>query len=317
LSSALAGVALHRYPDARATELLQALSRWSGAPAGALVAGTGSDELLGLLFDAWGEPGVGRERPVAVIPAPSFVMYRRRALLRGWDVVEVPLGADFELDAGALWDACERWSPNLVFLASPNNPTGRPVPPAAVLGACARTPHGLVVLDEAYGDFSGAPRLPRPSPDNLVRVGTLSKVGLAALRVGWAEAAPHVHAALEAVRAPFNVAGPSQVAAAAVLNGLSVELRAHVQDCVARRDLLAEALASEGCARVTPSEANFLWVQPVQPAAAVHAGLLARGIRVAHLPGAATGGCLRVTVGTARENAALLEAWRACAIRPA
>jgi histidinol-phosphate/aromatic aminotransferase/cobyric acid decarboxylase-like protein len=174
-----------------------------------------------------------------------------------------------------------------------------------------------VVLDEAYGDFSRAPRLPRPAPDNLVRVGTLSKVGLAALRVGWAEAAPHVHAALEAVRAPFNVAGPSQAAAVAVLDAFSSELRAHVEACISRREELAHALESGCGARVTPSEANFLWVQPARPAESVHAALLARGIRVAHLPGAVTGGWLRVTVGTALENAALLEAWRACATRPA
>ncbi len=317
LAQAFSGLPLHRYPDARATELLQAISRWSGAPPDALVAGAGSDELLGLLFEAWGEPPRGRDRPVVIIPTPSFVMYRRRALLHGWEVVELPLGPGFELDAEALWEACERWNPNLVFLASPNNPTGRPVPGGTVLGACARVPHGLVVLDEAYADYCRAPRLSRPGPDNLVRVGTLSKVGLAALRVGWAEAAPHVLSALEAVRAPFNVAGPSQLAAVAVLDALSPQLRAHVEACVVRRESLAGALAGEGGARVTPSEANFLWVRPARAAGAVHRELLARGVQVAHIPGSTTGDWLRVTVGTGAENTVLMEAWRACATRPA
>ena len=317
VAAALADVELHRYPDARATALRHALSRWSGAPADTLVTGAGSDELLGLLFDAWGEPPAGCSRPVAVLPSPSFLMYRRRALLKGWDVVEVPLGAEFQLDTAALWDACERFNPNLVLLASPNNPTGRPVDGNAVLGACARARHGLVVLDEAYADYGRAPRLPRPGPDNLVRVGTLSKVGLASLRVGWAEAPPQVLSALEALRAPFNVAGPSQAVAVAVLDSLATPLRAHVAQCVERRDRLAAWLGAEGHARVTPSEANFLWVQPAHPAEEVHAALLARGIRVAHLPGPATGGWLRVTVGTAHEHAALQQAWLACAIPPA
>ena len=273
--------------------------------------GAGSDEVLSLLTEAWCAAAPGAVRPVALVPSPSFVMFRRRPLLRGWDVVEVPLREDWEVDGPALLEACERHRPNLVFLASPNNPTGRPVAPGVVMDACACTAaHGLVVLDEAYSAYSRAAYPGRPGPDNLVRVGTLSKVGLAALRVGWAEAAPHVVSALEAVRAPFSVASASQLAAAAVLQDAGELLRAHARGCAAERDALAARLEALGV-RVTASEANFLWVRPRAEAEAVQARLVERGVRVWRQPGPETGGWLRVTVGTAAENAQLMEAWAA------
>jgi len=299
-----------RYPPSDAWGLREALAGWLSVSPSALVVGAGSDEVLSLLTEAWCAPAPGASRPVAVVPAPSFVMFRRRPLLRGWDVVEVPLQGDWEVDATALLEACDRHRPNLVFLASPNNPTGRPVPPELVLAACARTRHGLVVLDEAYAAYSRAGTPARPGPDNLVRVGTLSKVGLAALRVGWAEAAPHVVTALEAVRAPFSVAAASQLAASAVLKEAGALLLEHVRGCAEERERLAHRLAALGT-RVTPSEANFLWVRPRRDAESVHARLLERGVRVWRQPGPVTGGWLRVTVGTAGENLQLLEAWAA------
>lgn len=308
LARGLQSLEVSRYPPSDTGELREALAGWLSVESAAVVVGAGSDEILSLLTEAWCAPPPGGEKPVALMPSPSFVMFRRRPLLRGWDVVEVPLREDWEVDAAALLEACDRHRPNLVFLASPNNPTGRPVPPGVVLSACARAPHGLVVLDEAYAAFSRAGTPARPGPDNLVRVGTLSKVGLAALRVGWAEAAPHVVTALDAVRAPFSVAAASQKAAAAVLREAGAVLRDHARACAEEREQLARRLEALGT-RVTPSEANFLWVCPRSGAESVHARLLGQGVRVWRQPGPVTGGWLRVTVGTAAENALLLEAW--------
>lgn len=303
-------VALERYPDARAAVLRDSLGRWTGASPSDLVVGTGSDELIALLFEAWSRPPEGAAKPVVLLPAPTFVMYRVNAVIRGWDVVEVPAGPDWRLDLPAMLEACERHRPNLVFLATPNNPTGQCVSPAEVDAIARACPWGLVVVDEAYLAFSSAPRAAR-SRDNIVRMGTVSKIGLAALRLGWIEAAAEVATAVDVARAPFNTSATSQAVVAALLDEGGSIIREHCAHVASERARVAAALSSIGGVKVHPSEANFLWVEPRQSCASVWESLVSKGVLVrsfASHPGRIASG-LRVSIGSRAASDALLEAW--------
>jgi histidinol-phosphate aminotransferase len=308
---ALDAVALERYPDARARALKSSLARFVGGEEASLVVGTGSDELIALLFEAWSRPAPGAERPVLVIPSPTFVMYRLNAQLRGWDVVEVPSLPDWRPDVPALLEACARHRPNLVFLATPNNPTGLCLAPRDCEAIARAAPHGLVVADEAYVAFSSAPRVRAMAAPNLVRMGTLSKIGLAALRVGWVEAAPDVVHALDSARAPFNTSGVSQAIAAAVLERGAEAIRGHCAAVVAERSRVAARMATVGGAEVHAGEANFLWVVPERAPGEAWQALVDQGVLVRAFTsyGGAVARGLRVSVGAREANDALLEAW--------
>lgn len=304
-------LSLERYPDPRALRLKAAISKWSGASAERLVVGTGSDELISLLFRAWNRPPEGMFRPVVVMPTPTFVMYRMQAIVHGWEVVEVPTNERFETDVPALLDACRLRRPNLVFLATPNNPTGRCLSPADLESISYASPWGLVVVDEAYAPFSKAPRLASLAMPNLVRMETLSKVGLAALRIGWLEAHERVTSALDVVRAPFNTSAIGQAIASVLLERAADEIRHHCAKVVAERTRVFAELTRIGHARVHPSEANFLWVEPERPADEVRQALAHRGIVVRGFPGqpGAVSRGLRISIGSADANRALVDAW--------
>jgi histidinol-phosphate aminotransferase len=308
---ALDEVALERYPDARARALKASLARFTGAAAESLVVGTGSDELIALLFETWNRPAPGAGRPVLVVPSPTFVMYRINAQLRGWDVVEVPSRPDWRPDVPALLEACERHRPNLVFLATPNNPTGLCLAPAEIEAIARAAPHGLVVADEAYVAFSAAPRVGARAAPNLLRMGTLSKIGLAALRVGWVEAGPDVVHALDSARAPFNTSAVSQAIAAAVLERGEGAIRAHCAAVVSERARVAARMAAVGGAAVHAGEANFLWVVPERAPGAVWQALVDKGVLVRAFTsyGGEVARGLRVSVGSREANDALLAAW--------
>lgn len=308
---ALDTVALERYPDARARALKSSLARFIGAAEESLVVGTGSDELISLLFETWNRPAPGAERPVLVIPSPTFVMYRINAQLRGWDVVEVPSLPDWRADVPALVAACERHRPNLVFLATPNNPTGLCLTPEEIEAIARATPHGLVIADEAYVAFSAAPRVRALSRPNLLRMGTLSKIGLAALRVGWVEGPHDIVFALDSARAPFNTSAVSQAIAAAVLEKGAGAIRQHCEQVIEERTRVAERLASIGGAKVYSGDANFLWVVPERAPGEVWQALVDRGVLVRAFTsyGGAVARGLRVSIGARASNDALLEAW--------
>jgi histidinol-phosphate aminotransferase len=318
LARALERVSHTRYPDACATALRSALATWLGSSADRFVLGAGSDEIIAMLITAFSRPREGRAKPVVLIPTPTFVMYRATALLHGFEVVEVPLDAGFALDEAAMARAIAEHEPNLVFLASPNNPTGAAIDPGVLLRLAAAAPASVVVLDEAYGPFSSR-RLARSEaePENLVRMGTLSKIGLAALRVGWLEAAPAVARVVDVVRLPFNTSATSQALALAALEEHGALLGQIACKLVAERERVAAALREGGGVRVHTSDANFLWIEVPGGAAEVWSALVAEGVLVRSFAG--KGGrldhCLRVTIGDSEANDAFLAAWAKVRVR--
>ena len=301
----LAGVAVNRYPDPTAAELKHALRDAMGIPSDLeLVLGNGSDEILQIISLALARPGAS-----VVAPEPSFVMYRMGAIVAGLRYVGVPLRADFSLDTAALQAAIARENPAITWIAYPNNPTGNLFAREAILAAARASP-GLVVVDEAYYPFSGGASLLEDVPHvpNLVLVRTVSKLGLAGLRVGVAIGSPEWMEQLEKLRPPYNVNSLSMCAAKFLLGKgdvLDAQTRAIVRD---RGALEASLDAIPGVTRF-PSAANFVLVR-VPDGPGTYEALRRRGIlvRTFHGSHALLANCLRLTVGTAPENARLLEA---------
>ena len=304
IAATVAEAAVNRYPEGAGERVKQALARALPVPAGAaIVLGNGSDELIQIVTAAIARPGA-----TVLAPDPTFVMYRIYAMHSGVRYVPVPLRPDFSLDDAAFAAAIARERPSLVWLATPNNPTGRALPLASIERILAAAP-GLVVVDEAYADFAGATLLPRVLEfPNLVVLRTLSKIGLAGARLGYAVAHPAWIAELDKVRSPYNVNALTQAAVPVVLGAADV-LEAQVARIRAERSRLAAALAALPGVQVTPSDANFVLVR-VPDAPAAQARLRAAGILVKNLHGGhpLTANCLRITVGTPPENDALIAA---------
>ena len=304
LAAALAAVPLNRYPEGAGDAVKAALVRALPLPEGAaLVLGNGSDELIQVITAAIARPGA-----CVLAPDPTFVMYRIYAMQAHVRYASVPLKADFTLDVEAFVAEIARERPALVWLASPNNPPGRAIPAAAIERVLAAAP-GLVVVDEAYADFAGTTLVPRVLEfPNLVVMRTLSKVGLAGARLGYAVGHPAWIGELDKVRSPYNVNALTQAVVPVVL-GAADALAAQAAAIRAERGRLATALAAMPGFTVSPSDANFLLVR-VPDAPAVASGLRTAGILVKNLHGGhpLTANFLRITVGTPAENDALLAA---------
>ncbi|HUP97923.1 MAG TPA: histidinol-phosphate transaminase [Usitatibacter sp.] len=301
----LAQVAVNRYPDPAYGALKQRLREAMGIDSSlGLVLGNGSDEVIQMLSLLLARPGA-----VALSVEPSFVMYRVSAMAAGMRYIAVPLRADYTLDEEALLQAIATHRPALVWLAYPNNPTGNLFPRDAVLRVVAAAT-GLVVVDEAYFPFSGGATLRDEvgRHPNLLLVRTVSKLGLAGLRLGLAAGPPEWIDQLEKVRPPYNV-NVLTAAAAEFLLGHRGVLEDQARAIVAERLRLEHGLDGLPGVQRFPSAANFILVRVPD---AVHAfeGLKARGILVKTLNGShpLLAHCLRLTVGTSDENAKLLEA---------
>jgi histidinol-phosphate aminotransferase len=304
LDAALARVPVNRYPDGAADAARSALAHALGIAQGqGVLLGNGSDELIQIITSALARPGAAM-----LAPEPSFVMYRMNALFAGMRFVGVPLATDFGLDRAATLAAIERERPALVFLAYPNNPTGNLFAASdieAVLGAT----RGLVVVDEAYYAFADASFLPRVSEfANLLVLRTLSKVGMAGIRLGYAVAAPAWIAELNKLRQPYNVNALTQAAVVALLADTAWIAEQAAAIRAARGRLEAELGRLPG-ATVFPTRTNFVVIR-VADANGVFEGLKARRILVKNLHGwhPLLANCLRITVGTPRENDLLLGA---------
>jgi len=309
---AVSKLSLERYPDPRATRLKEAIAKRTGARACDLLVGSGSDEVIALLLTALARPRERNPQPVMLTPTPTFVMYRVSARGHGHKPVEVPLDASWDLDAPMMKRAIEMMRPNVVFIASPNNPTGNVMSPDRVRAVIEAAPSALVVVDEAYVDYApSSVRAWRAELPNLGILRTVSKIGLAALRVGWLEADAELIAELDKVRQPFNVSATSQAAAAAVLEEAWDDVQADVKRVVAARDALGKALTELGLV-VTPSGANFVWAKTPGPAEEVFGKLVAQGVLVRsfHASGGRLVSQLRITIGTDDENSALLDAMK-------
>lgn len=303
---ALAAEPVNRYPDPAAGEVADRLRRVFGVPEAAdLLLGNGSDEILQILIHAVAERG-----RTVVAPEPGFAMYRLLAEAAGMEFVGVPLGEDFRLDREALITAIAEHEPTLVFLAWPNNPTGNLFEPEAVEAALTAAP-GLVVVDEAYHAFARESFLPRvvDHPD-LIVLRTLSKAGLAGLRLGFAVGHPEWLAELDKIRLPYNINRLTQATARFALDHWDA-FEAQATAIRDERERLHAALAERPGLAVWPSAANFLLFRaPEGQGRALFEGIRERGVLIKDLSGAggALTDCLRVTVGTPKENAAFLEA---------
>ncbi len=301
VARAIASTRMERYPDPRADRLREAIAKRTGARPVDLLLGTGSDEVISLVVNALARPRERAPQAVILSPTPTFVMYRITARAHGQKPVEVPLDASWDLDVATTRRAIEMMAPNVVFLATPNNPTGNRMSEDRVAAVIANASSSFVVLDEAYVDFAGASlRTMREGNPHVGVLRTLSKVGLAALRVGWLEADEALVREIDKARQPFNVSATSQMAAAAVLEDAWDALQAEVERVVGARDELAAALSGLDGFTVTPSAANFLWVRTPGAAEAVFDHLVADGILVRsfHKSGGRMASQLRITIGT-------------------
>lgn len=303
---------LGRYPDAVAERLRQTLATRLGLSARQLLIGTGSDEVIALLLTALCKPRGKAHEAAVVTVTPTFVMYRMSARARGQTVVEVPLDPSWDLDAEAVGQAIERSDPNLVFIASPNNPTSNVMSQDRVeyIVAKAEKSGALVVLDEAYAAYCGANYRPWiASKPNVAVLGTLSKIGLAALRVGWLAGNEELVREIDKVRQPYNLPTLSQAIATTALTEFDHEMNAMVQQVCGERVRLSAELESLGYG-VTKSDANFLWVKTAGLAERVFEQLKTKGVLVRsfHQRGGRLGSQLRITIGSIEENNTLLEA---------
>jgi len=303
LGEVLARVDLNRYPDPSAPKLRELLARKMAVPAGMeLLLGNGSDDLIQVLSLA-----LARRGAAVMFPAPTFVMYSMNAVFSGMRAVPVPLREDFSFDAGAFIERMRAEKPALVFLAYPNNPTGVLYPEKDVLEVIRACP-GLVVVDEAYHAFAGKSFMPRlPEFPNLLVLRTVSKLGLAGIRLGYLAGRPEWIAQFNKVRQVYNVNVLTHAAALFVLERLEVLEEQAALIRKDREELKKELVGLKGM-QVFPSAANFFLVR-VPDADRTYEALRRQGVLVRNLhPGIRN--CLRITVGTPDENRILLTALR-------
>lgn len=303
ISSAASTIALNRYPDSAAVELKQALRKTTGVPAHAeILIGNGSDELIQIV-------ALALARPNAVLMGvePSFVMYQRVAVYAGMRYVGVPLREDFSLDPESVLAAIEQNRPAVLFLAYPNNPTGNLFARSAMLGVVKQNA-GLTVVDEAYYPFARETFMDDlEAHPNLLVMRTLSKLGLAGLRLGFMAGAREWLMQFEKIRLPYNVSTFTQAAAPAVLLEPEI-LESQAKTIREERDSMSRKLRARGV-EVFDSKANFLLLK-VRRADEVFSSLKARGVLIKNLNRShpMLRDCLRVTIGTADENRKFLAA---------
>jgi histidinol-phosphate aminotransferase len=304
LSGLLEHAELNRYPDPGAARLKTRLRAALGVPAGAeLLLGNGSDEIIQMLVMATARPGA-----TVMSVDPTFVMFRMIATFCGVRYVGVPLAEGYALDAARMLESIKAEAPAVIFLAYPNNPTGNLFDEAAVEAVITAAP-GLVVVDEAYHAFAGKSFLGRLGEfPNLLVMRTLSKSGLAGLRLGLLAGAPAWLKELDKVRLPYNVNVLTQLITERVLEHQAV-LDEQAAAIRAERSRLRAALSAMRGVDTYPSDANFILFR-IAHAARVHQALTERGILVKNLHGShpRLAGCLRVTVGAPDENTRFLAA---------
>jgi histidinol-phosphate aminotransferase len=306
LRAEIGAIPFHRYPDRSAMALRAAIGELHGVGPEQVFAANGSNEVLQSLCLAYGGAG----RTVAVFE-PTYALHSHIARITGTAVAEGERHADFTLDLAEVDRVLSGTQPVLTFLCSPNNPTGRVDGREVVEAVLARAP-GLVVVDEAYGQFSAWSALALTGRDRpLVVTRTFSKTwSLAAARLGYFVGPPEVVAACESVVLPYHLDAMKQVAGRLAVR-FTADMEARVAMLVEERGRLAAGLA-ELPVETWPSGANFILFRPLgRDGNEVHAGLLQRSVLVRNCASwPRLEGCLRVTVGTASENDAFLGALR-------
>ncbi len=310
LGERLGAAALNRYPVPSYAALKASICRHMGVPAGfEVILGNGSDELISIVSVACAKPGAK-----VLAPIPGFVMYAMSAQFAGLEFIGVPLKADLSLDLDAMLAAVRTHRPAITYLAYPNNPTGNLFDLDAMLAIIREVGDtGIVVVDEAYQPFAGTSFMERlPEYPNVVVMRTVSKLGLAGIRLGYMSAAPELLAEFDKVRPPYNVNVLTEVTAAFVLDHATV-LDAQAAAICAEREKLSAALAAMPGVTVFPSAANFILLRVSQPGLTgtvvferlLQAKVLVKNVGKMH---ALLDNCLRVTVSTPEENATFLAA---------
>jgi histidinol-phosphate aminotransferase len=315
LGERLGKVAINRYPGNRIDDLKQAIAQHAGLPAGqSLMLGNGSDELISLLSMACQLPGAS-----VLAPEPGFVMYAMSAKLQGLNYIPVSLRDDFELDESAMSEAIGKHQPALVYLAYPNNPTANVWDPEVMRRLIAQVSAygGWVALDEAYQPFSSATWLDEIQRDpaanaQVLLMRTLSKLGLAGVRIGYMVGRAEVINHLDKIRPPYNVSVLNAECALFALEHRS-EFERQALAIRSERERLTQALAALPGVTPYPSQANMLLARfsgDEQVATRVFEALKERRVLVKNVSKMhpVLHHCLRLTVGTPAENDQLLKA---------
>jgi len=310
LGERLGRVAINRYPTQCAADVMAALTSYVKPPPGTrLMLGNGSDELISLLALACDVPG-----NTILAPLPGFVMYEMSAKLQGLGFVGVPLTAGFELDEAAMLAAIERHRPAITYLAYPNNPTANLFDERIVerIVAAVGAQDGLVVFDEAYQPFSSRTWMQRMREhEHVLVMRTLSKFGLAGVRLGYLAGAAALIDEIDKVRPPYNVSVLNAEATLFALEHADEYARQAAILCE-ERGRLQKALAAMPGVTPFPSEANMILVR-VPDSARCFEGMKQRGVLVKHIAGLhpLLANCLRLTVGTPEENTLMIDALKA------
>ncbi len=305
LGTMLSMTNINRYPNPRSTSVIAKIRKCFAIPDSCgMILGNGSDELIQIILMATMRPN-----SAVLSPAPSFVLYQQCAELLGMRYVGVDLNADFSLDESAFLDRMQSENPAVIFLAYPNNPTGNLLDKDFVRTVCQRAT-GLVVLDEAYTAYADDSALDMVSEyDNVVLIRTLSKIGLAGIRLGYMVGSPALIEQFNKARMPYNINLFTQRTARFMLDQM-----AYLNDCVSKilheKDGLYQWLSARDDVSVFPSQTNFLLVR-VDNATALYTRLRdEHKILVKNLHGVhpILDNVLRITIGSAKENALLREA---------
>ena len=310
LGQRLGALALNRYPVPSYAALKAAIRDKLGVPAGFdVVLGNGSDELISIVSVACAKPGA-----TVLAPVPGFVMYAMSAQLAGLSFVGVPLQADLSLDPEAMLAAIRQHRPAITYLAYPNNPTGNLFDPDAMLAIIREVgDSGVVIVDEAYQPFADDSFMHRlPGHHNLIVMRTVSKLGLAGIRLGYLSASASLLNEFDKVRPPYNVNVLTEATGLFMLEHSEV-LDAQAAAIRAERERLSAELAAMPGVQVFPSAANFILLRIARPGVTgtqVFERLLAQKVLVKNVGKmhALLENCLRVTVSTPAENALFLAA---------
>jgi histidinol-phosphate aminotransferase len=292
---------LNRYPEAGALKLRDRFARYYGVNKDMVMLGNGSDELIQTLCLTL----KGKINGV-LVPVPTFSMYKIIAVNTGNKVVEVALNKNFDLDCDAIIGRIKANFPALVFLSCPNSPTGNLFSRKKIETIIKKTP-GMVVIDEAYASFSGQTLLPLLKKyDNLIFLKTLSKLGMASMRLGFLIGNPDIVAQLDKVRLPYNINSLSQTAANFFLD-YQDEFSKQVLEIIQRREELYLGLKEIAGIKLYPSRANFIFFSCAFDSNRIYNKLIAEGIIVKNLNvPPLMPNCMRVTVGKRKENEAFL-----------
>ena len=307
LGQRLGALALNRYPDGRVNDLRHALADYAQMPGGFdIMLGNGSDELISLLALACDVPGAA-----ILSPLPGFVMYGMSAQLQGLKFIGVPLTADFELDEAAMLAAIAEHKPAITYLAYPNNPTANLWDDAAIenIISAVGKQGGLVVMDEAYQPFASKSYINRITQhSHVLLMRTLSKFGLAGVRLGYMMGPKALIAEIDKVRPPYNISVLNCECALFALENKEV-FSAQALDLIEQRAMLLKALGNMSGVKCWPSDANMILIR-VADSTQTFEGMKAKGVLVKNVSKMhpLLANCLRLTVGTANENLLMLSA---------